>query len=951
MTEEELKALKRNETGNSGSHTYHSIVCNELLEKHFELIKRLSVSIDLNTAYIDSKNDQESSPSEIDQIFVSVPTNISIDVIVEDKHIKEVYDGNAHYGVGEDGNKYKDCIDTFNEIISPNTELGRQASSKRSLLFRPYWEDGLIKNFLCLKPIDIIASNQYSIVLGGPGSGKSTLLKYLSVLLANQYYSDSNLLKDDAYSKFFFKQRYIPVFVQLRQLFTVKSIVKEPMMGITKTALLQFLFDNTEYENKWSEFGDILAKSNMILFFDGIDEIFVGKNICHVVQKLVRVAKEINPAAKIVFSSRKESYSTWQLNDFTAFELCPMDKPCQQLLACKVLETYLFRDFNEKYKTLIEQLEHCGLDERIVGNPLFLSLMVVIFAVNGELPDQKSVMLDQSIRFLIKRWQAKISSTNANNQYEVDQLYAALKWIAYSTINDAAPDANPLIIKKGTILTALEALVTRNALDAFLPNDNIIAKREMLLKCLQDSVGVIVPSIAPDQFEFSHRHFQEYLVASNIVEQSDLQKFLLEMIISNKGVHHEIYFMVIEILFDKAEYLKIWCMLQYFMCSKRFLAADNTLKAWITWFCCRVVSLRDYTLLETAVENDYMTESVLKTLNEYTNTLISTTNELSLQQRIECARFLGEIQEKVESKTQTDFAAAVSTELGDKREGVSLNANNLPDIIWCNIPEGDFTMGITDEEIAIIQSDYPESDFSRERPCVELHINEFEISKYPITIAQFMAFVEAGAYKNREYWQWSKVSEEWFEKVGSKKIDPEKGFPKPNVVNAPIVDISWIEAVGFCVWLGKLTNTKIRLPYESEWEYAAKLYHRTYSYSDKFDTEKYVSRRLGLSVAAPVGVHLSEYEKYPSDLTGNIWEWTQTLIPIDHEHLRDYIRLQSKRDVKLSSKELNKDSRMVARGGSFLNVAFQDRNSYRGRDYIWNHITRRQGFRIVKEHT
>lgn len=919
---------------------------NELLEKHFEIIKKLSASIDLNTASIDSKNDQEGSPSEIDQIFVSVPTNISIDVIVEDKRIKQVYDGNAFYRVGEDGNKYKDCIDTFNEIISPNTELGLQASSRRSLLLRPYWKDGSIKNFLCLKPIDIIASNQYSIALGGPGSGKSTLLKYLSVLLANQYYSDSDLLREDAYSKFFFRQKYIPVFVQLRQLFTVKSIAQDPITNITKNALLQFLFDKTEYEHKWGELGLILAKNNVILFFDGIDEIFVGRNVCQVVQKLVRVAKEINTAVKIVFSSRKESYSTWQLNGFTAFELCPMDKPCQKLLARKVLETYLFRDFDEKYNTLIEQLNHCDLDERIVGNPLFLSLMVIIYAVNGALPDQKSVMLDQSIRFLIKRWQAKISSTNANNKYEVDQLYAALKGIAYSTINDAASNANPLIIKKETILTALEALVTRNALDAFIPNDDIIAKREMLLKCLQDSVGVIVPSLASDQFEFSHRHFQEYLVASKIVEQSDLQKCLLEMIILNDGIHHEIYFMVMEILFDKAEFSQIWGILKHFMRSPRARSAADTLKAWITWFCCRVVSLRDYRLLETAADYDYETADILKEINKRTNALISTTNELSLQQRIECARFLGEIQDKVESKTQTDFAADISKELGDKREGVSLNTKNLPDIIWCKIPADKFTMGITDEEIAVVRRDHPESDFSREQPCVELYIEEFEISKYPITIAQYVAFVKAGAYEKSELWNWSKVSEDWFEKVGSKKK-----FQQPNVVNAPIVDISWIEAAGFCVWLGNCTNSRIRLPYESEWEYVAKLHHRTYSYSELFDSEKYVSRRLGLREAAPVGVHLCEYENYPSDLTGNVWEWTQTLIPIDHEHLGDYARFKSKRDVEFSSKEINKDSRMVARGGSFLNIAFQDRNSYRGRDYIWNHITARQGFRIVKEHT
>lgn len=891
------------------------------------------------------KNTSEDVQSEINQVFVSVPTNISIDIVVQDRRVKEVHEGTQQFVVGDDNNKYRDCINRFNAIISPNN-VTKADSAKRSLLLRPYWKDGIVKNFLCLKPIDIISTNQYSIVLGGPGTGKSTLLRHLSIRLAKQYYSNENLLEDDAYSEFFFKNRYIPVYVQLRRLFNNKAISDDPMRSINKMSLLKFLFDD-----KWSEFESLLADQRVIIFFDGIDEIFAGKNICQLVQKLVDASKDINQNVKIVFSSRKESYSTWQLDDFTSFELCPMDKACQQLLAKKVLWTYHFNDKEEKYNTLIKQLESCKLDGQIVGNPLFLSLMVVIYAVNGKLPDQKSVMLEQSIRFLIKRWQDKISKESAQNPYELDQLYSTLKETAYSAMDDSSYDASPLIIQKQLILKELDNLISKSALASFIPNENVVATQEMLLKCLLDSVGVIVPSKDSNQFEFSHRQFQEYLVASKLVDMSNYPKLLMEMITKQRGIQHEIYFMVMEILFDRGNYVELWNALQYFVLYSDSRLRDKTdLYAWITWFCCRVISIRDYSLLKTSAEIEFVSGEILQKINDRANALIASTNELSMQMRIECARYLGKIGEKLLEKNEgegEDFAKSLAPMLGDKRRGVALSDSGLPDIVWCKIPSGAFTMGLTDEEAKEILRDNPGADLGREQPSVELNTKAFEISKYPITIAQYMAFVESCAYENPEFWSWSKVSKKWFEDIGSKKGK----FKKTNVVNAPIVDIAWIEAAAFCVWLSRRTNSKIRLPFECEWEYVARLHHRTFSYSDEFDTEKYVSNKLGLSKAAPVGVYLSDFENYPADMNGNIWEWTQTLIPPECETLQDYKKHLAKRNIALPSEAINNDSRMVARGGAFLNSAFHSRNSYRGRDYIWNHISARQGFRVVKELT
>ena len=64
-------------------------------------------------------------------------------------------------------------------------------------------------------------------------------------------------------------------------------------------------------------------------------------------------------------------------------------------------------------------------------------------------------------------------------------------------------------------------------------------------------------------------------------------------------------------------------------------------------------------------------------------------------------------------------------ELGDPRPGVGVNADELPDIAWVNIPAGKFLYGD-----------------ARQTETVEA----FSISKYPVTNRQFQCFVDAGGY-------------------------------------------------------------------------------------------------------------------------------------------------------------------------------------------------------------
>ena len=85
----------------------------------------------------------------------------------------------------------------------------------------------------------------------------------------------------------------------------------------------------------------------------------------------------------------------------------------------------------------------------------------------------------------------------------------------------------------------------------------------------------------------------------------------------------------------------------------------------------------------------------------------------------------------------------------------------------------------------------------------------FEIARYPVTHAQFQAFIGAGGYApDAPWWQ------------GLQRPDQPRPARWPDA-NAPRETVSWFEATAFCRWLAAATGEPIRLLTEQEWERAA----------------------------------------------------------------------------------------------------------------------------------
>jgi len=251
--------------------------------------------------------------------------------------------------------------------------------------------------------------------------------------------------------------------------------------------------------------------------------------------------------------------------------------------------------------------------------------------------------------------------------------------------------------------------------------------------------------------------------------------------------------------------------------------------------------------------------------------------------------------------------------LGDPRPGVGVDPETgLPDILWCYVPPGPFLMGSTDDDTMA---------FSDEKPQ---HLNKritegYLISRYPVTNAQFGAFVAAGGYAERKYWVEAEQARVWADgKVKGLRDDEPRAVPYDfgdpfNLPNHPVVGVTWYEALAFCRWLqehvanrewqvwlnGQVKacpvephNATIRLPSEAEWEKAARgTDAQRYTWGDDSDPNRANYRDTGIGTTSAVGCFPGGASPYGvEDLSGNVWEWTRSLhrgYPYDPEDGRE----------------------------------------------------------------
>ncbi|MFT5660543.1 MAG: 5-histidylcysteine sulfoxide synthase/putative 4-mercaptohistidine N1-methyltransferase [Sulfurimonas sp.] len=162
------------------------------------------------------------------------------------------------------------------------------------------------------------------------------------------------------------------------------------------------------------------------------------------------------------------------------------------------------------------------------------------------------------------------------------------------------------------------------------------------------------------------------------------------------------------------------------------------------------------------------------------------------------------------------------------------------------------------------------------------NVEEFEVSKYLVSNAEFLEFVKAGGYERKEYWsdeglKFLKISKAkhpifWVEENGvyeyrtlTSVIKMPKNFP---------VDVNALEAEAFCKYKSLKDDKDYVLPSEGEYEAMC-----IYSGVDDLVQNKEANIAFKHSSSTPVD---SYNMNGIYDVVGNVWQWSRTLMyPFD----------------------------------------------------------------------
>lgn len=192
--------------------------------------------------------------------------------------------------------------------------------------------------------------------------------------------------------------------------------------------------------------------------------------------------------------------------------------------------------------------------------------------------------------------------------------------------------------------------------------------------------------------------------------------------------------------------------------------------------------------------------------------------------------------------------------------------------------------------------DYPFGALTEKGDRRQVSLDMFWIARYPVTVAQFMAFLsdDARGYDFEEYW--TVEGRNWKEDRGSSAAAFRERLDG-TMLNHPITGVSWYEATAFCAWLTWKAHEEnwleihevISLPTEAEWEIAAEWDGETLRSWPQLPKPKPPSPRkekptpdeLRQNVAAtqfgsavPVGLFPNGASPCGAlDMAGNVWEW------------------------------------------------------------------------------
>jgi predicted NACHT family NTPase len=369
------------------------------------------------------------------------------------------------------------------------------------------------------------------LIIGGPGSGKTTLLKYYAMSLFKNY-------KDkDKENEFDFPKEMIPIYIHLREL-EYDDINDEPL---SLQKFLEKLTKKHDLDISKEQFHTWFHRCKTLVLFDGLDEISTREKCKKVCKWIRNMCNDIDfKNSNFVVTSRATGYLKqdgieFGVKHFRAYikhfnneqqenflekwfravhlsELRPVDMDNHDW------KQQQKKNADQSSKSIIEFLKHekNRAVKEFAAVPMLLQIIAIIWKKTGALPPKKRVDL-----------------------YDV-----ALNYILDYRDQQKGID---------TLLTADEArrVLAPTALDIQKSKKDVVPKKKMneimmpILETLDEPpcAGIfcfylinrvgLLDEFDKNNYIFSHRSFQEYLAAKELIRLSDRGKLEIDLLINN----------------------------------------------------------------------------------------------------------------------------------------------------------------------------------------------------------------------------------------------------------------------------------------------------------------------------------------------------------------------------------------------------------------------------------
>jgi formylglycine-generating enzyme required for sulfatase activity len=833
-------------------------------------------------------------------------------------------------------------LDTTTPEYEPRQELYRSITDTTSedlLNFERFRE----KKENVLSALEAAQKYPKMVLLGDPGAGKSTFAKKILGWLAAAHLEEIE-------PPLGFRKDLVPIYLPLSDLSgRLANIEIDRMSGdkqresMAKAVKEQIISDLSRYDA--SDFASTLEESlidgHCFIVLDGLDEVPMA------MREKIKIALQscllLYKIERILITCRIRSYyGDAIVPSFESFTLAPLNQEkissFSQAWYHSQVESGRFSkaEANEKSKSLENAALSADLIE-LARNPMLLTTMAIIHQKEIGLPKERVRLYKLAVEVLLRRWQKRkfgdreyvISSDLARIIDDDTKIKNIMERIAYEAHCVGGGQKGSSELDRGYILTLLEKPECIGSL--------ITAKE--FLDYIDQRAGLFIgrgsePGM-PNSYSFPHRTFQEYLAGCYISRQRDRDR--LYYTLAGEGDSWSLAaYMGAEELHYNDRFDNSLLDLAYSLCpGKRIEKKDFRPVLWSG----KIAAL----LSKEFIERD--TESKVGG-RRYLDRLIPNLTKVM--------RFCLSPVEKAE-------AGVILAQLGDPREEVM----TIDKMEFCFVPGGPFFMG---------------DKASGGNKIFEALSDDYWISRFPVTNAQYTLFMKDGGYQNKAWWL--EAMEEKFWKGGKFKDryddeyrDRPYDFGSPyNLDNHPVVGVSWFEALAFTRWLTARWQQedhlpggmKVGLPSEAEWEKAArggmdlprikpikiaevksfsdngkmvenKFKERVYPWGDKKQASLGNFEETQIKTTSAVGCFPQGAGPYGcEEMSGNVWEWTRSLY-------KDYPYVPG--DGREKSDAPSDKARVLRGGSDYFPIGLaRCSDRIRGLPYNWFRFF---GFRLV----